>query len=121
MSPLHWRVLAEEAGVGPADELRLSDFMTMVARYKEDIFAMHDAAKPGAMPPPLPLTNEGLLRVKPIREWALAMPTDDLSYYIVNEYESKHGLSMLYEVLRMAVVAEGTQGVWNFEAEFAPE
>ncbi|GIL61844.1 hypothetical protein Vafri_16255 [Volvox africanus] len=119
-SPLHWRVLAAEAGVGPADELHLSDFMTMIARYKEDIAAMHEAAKPGAMSPPLPVTNEGLLKVKPIREWALAMSKEDLSHYIVTEYESKHGLSMLYEVLRMAVVAEGTQGVCNFEAEFAP-
>ncbi|GLI65684.1 hypothetical protein VaNZ11_009291 [Volvox africanus] len=119
-SPLHWRVLAAEAGVGPKDELHLSDFMTMVARYKEDIAAIHEVAKPGAMPPPLPVTNEGLLKVKPIREWALAMTNDDVSHYIVTEYESKHGLSMLYEILRMAVVAEGTQGVCNFEAEFAP-
>jgi hypothetical protein len=32
--------------------------------------------------------------------------------------QAKHGLSKLYDALRMAVVAEATQGVWNYSAEF---
>ncbi|EFJ44613.1 hypothetical protein VOLCADRAFT_94983 [Volvox carteri f. nagariensis] len=117
-SPLHWRVLAEEVGLGPKDDLRLGDFMDLVTKYKEDVAAMYGEAKPGAAPPPMPTTAEGILKVKPIREWALAKPETDLAFYTVKQYEAQHGMPMLYEALRMAVVAEATQGVWNYQVEF---
>lgn len=74
--------------------LHLSDFLALVAQYKEEVALMHQQAQPGATPPPLPTSNDGMLKVKPIRDWALAKPQEDLAHYTVTQYE----VSRLYEV-----------------------
>ncbi|KAG2441160.1 hypothetical protein HXX76_004012 [Chlamydomonas incerta] len=118
-SPLHWRELAEEAGLG-GDEMQ--DVMYMVTEYKEDMQSAAAAVPPGAesaAPPLPPLTKEGMLRVRPIRDWAKAKPPGSTPHYVMTELERKKpDPTELYAVLKMAVVAEATQGSWSPEVEF---
>ncbi len=61
--------------------------MDLVTRYRGELDALYKEVKPGASPPPPPATADGLLKVKPIREWALGKPAEDPSNYVVKQYE----------------------------------
>ena len=59
-------------------------------QYKEDMRQAAAAVPPGAessAPPLPPLTKEGMLRVKPIRDWAKAKPADSTPFYVMTELE----------------------------------
>ncbi|KXZ47876.1 hypothetical protein GPECTOR_32g489 [Gonium pectorale] len=118
-SPLRWGALAQEAGLaGAGADISLMDFINVVTSYRESFAAVQANAQPGASPPSPPETKDGTLRVKPIRDWALALGVADLCAYAVGEFQKKHGENKTYNALRLAVVAEATMGHWDASVEF---